>query len=224
MFASRGNAVRGLQAVVAAGVAVAAVGLLPASAGAVSVSTTSTTSSTSTTSTTKAAAAKSYTYLQFKKNSKDPSNSRLSLVYVQVVNPDKVRTWTLSTWRAGSGLGAANNKIGRNACIPNQGWLPNATYNIGTFYNNHVGTVHGIAWDIGNKRCKGGGKSGQNRTELFVHSEMLSNGKQGTSEPTRWDGNGDYKSYGCIKMKPADVRALKGYRSNYPKPTKLYVS
>lgn len=103
---------------------------------------------------------------------------------------------------------------------------PSATYDIKTFDAHHPGGPHGvngISWYIGNKRCKPHGK-GTNRTQLFIHSEMLPSGKPGSSEPYRWDGNSDYKSNGCIKLKPADARDLMGYRSNYPHPGKLYVS
>ncbi|MFI8302764.1 hypothetical protein ACIF80_04785 [Streptomyces sp. NPDC085927] len=174
--------------------------------------------------TVQAAAAKSHTYLSYKKNKKDPSNSRLSLIYVQQVNADKNRSWTVKTWRAGSGLGTKKNaksKYGQDACKKSVGWLPNGTYKIEYFKNNFAGTINGHVWKLEDKWCKG---KKAKRTELFIHSEMKSNGKQGRTEPTRWDGNGDYKSLGCIKLKPADARQLKSYRSSYPIPKKLYVS
>ncbi|WP_228975640.1 L,D-transpeptidase family protein [Streptomyces sp. DH12] len=202
---------RSLRTISAAGAAVVAVGLLPASATAQAAAPAAAPTT---------AAAKSYTYLSFKKNAHDPSNSRLHLVYVQQVNADKTRSYVVDSWRAGSGIGDAKNKAGRNACKRNQGWLPNGTYQIKAFHNNYAGRINGIVWHLSNKKCS----NGTPRTELFIHSEMKSNGKQGSTEPTRWDGNGDYKSEGCIKLKPSDVRELKGYRSNYPKPTKLYVS
>jgi hypothetical protein len=219
MNAQRGNVARSLKAVAAVGTAVVAVGLLPSAASAQAGH-----GSSEVKATKAAAAAKTYTYLSYKKNKKDPSNSRLSLVFVQQINPDKIRSFTVDSWRAGSGLGTAKNKIGRDACVSRVGWLPSGTYSIQKFYNNHVGTVNGISWLLNDKRCKNDGKSGTKRTELFIHSEMKPNGKPGSTESTRWDGNSDYKSLGCIKLKPSDIRELKGYRSNYPKPTKLYVS
>lgn len=167
------------------------------------------------------AAARTSTYLWFKKNSKNPSKSRLSLVYVQQGGDGRTHSFTVDSWRAGSGNGSTNT------CARNKGWLPNGTYGIKAFYSAHNGGSHGvngISWLLSNHKCH----SGTNRTELFIHSEMRPNGTQGPrtggDSPYRWDGDSDYKSNGCIKLKPSDIRELKGYRSNYPKPTKLYVS
>ncbi|MGI5403012.1 L,D-transpeptidase family protein [Streptomyces sp. CA-135486] len=218
---TRRPARRALQAIAAAGTAAVAVGLLPAAAGAQE---TREAAPVAATEVTEAAKAKNFTYLSFKKNKKNPSNSRLSLVFVQQVNPDKVRTWTVDTWRAGSGLGTAKNKIGRNACVSNVGWLPNGTYKIKGYYNNFDGRIKGHVWQLQDMRCKNGGKKGTKRDALFIHSEMRRDGSRGTSEPQRWDGNSDYLSEGCIKLKPADIRELRDYRSVYPRPSKLYVS
>ncbi|GAA3092459.1 hypothetical protein GCM10017562_74690 [Streptomyces roseofulvus] len=230
---------RSLKALATAGAAAVVVGLVPAAAGAqasapVSASATASTASTvaapqsaEVTTAKASAAARSYTYLQFKKNKKDPSNSRLSLIHVRQISPDKTRSYVLDSWRAGSGLGDAKNakrKVGQNPCQSNVGWLPSGDYKIEYFKNNFAGTINGIVWKLQDKRCKANGKKGTKRDALFIHSEMKSNGKQGRTEPTRWDGNGDYKSAGCIKLKPSDIRELKGYRSNFPKPTRLYVS
>ncbi|MEV6548388.1 hypothetical protein AB0M57_06705 [Streptomyces sp. NPDC051597] len=223
MTTVRGKSRFAYGAVVA--MAVAGIGALPAQASpahaktAQEQSAASATSATSTTSTSgKAAASRSYTYLSFKINKKDTSNSRLSLVYVQVVNPDKVRTYTVKTWRAGSGTGSTNS------CLKNRGVLPKGDYRIRSFEahkDGGKGGIHGLAWYIGEHLCK---PHGVKRDALFVHSEMLPNGKQGKTEPYRWDGNSDYKSNGCIKLKPSDARDLAGFRSNYPHPGKLYVS
>jgi hypothetical protein len=209
-----------LKAIAMAGVAAVAVSLLPSAAGAqeTAASAASVTEETSVAG----AAAKGTTYLQFKKNKKDPSNSRLSLYFIQQVTPDKTRTWRVDSWRAGSGLGTATNKIGRDGCKSFVGWLPSGTYNIKSFHNNFEGDINGIVWRLSDKRCKG--KSKTNRTALFIHSEMKKNGNPGSTEKTRWDGNSDYTSNGCVKLKPADIRELKSYRSSYPKPTRLYVS
>ncbi|MEU4352926.1 hypothetical protein [Streptomyces sp. NPDC023838] len=220
MSTVRGKSKFAYGAVVA--MAVTGIGVLPAHAAPTPAKAAQQLSAVSATSatTTKAAASRSYTYLSFKINRKDTSNSRLSLVYVQVVNPDKVHTYTVKSWRAGSGTGSTNS------CLSKRGVLPSATYDIKTFDAHHPGGPHGvngISWYIGDKHCKPHGK-GTNRTELFIHSEMLPSGKQGSSEPYRWDGNSDYKSNGCIKLKPSDARDLAGYRSTYPRPGKLYVS
>ncbi|MFJ5712296.1 hypothetical protein [Streptomyces sp. NPDC093105] len=219
---------RSLKALATAGAAAVAVGLVPAAAGAqASAAAAQPAAVVSTAKAPAAAAARSYTYLQFKKNKKDPSNSRLSLIHVRQISPDKTRSYVLDSWRAGSGLGDAKNakrKVGQNPCQTNVGWLPSGDYKIEYFKNNFAGTINGIVWKLQDKRCKANGKKGTKRDALFIHSEMKSNGRQGSSERTRWDGNGDYKSAGCIKLKPSDIRELKGYRSNFPKPTRLYVS
>lgn len=208
---------RRLKAIATVGVATVAVSLLPSAAGA-QESGASVTEETSVA----AAAAKGTTYLSFKKNKKDPSNSRLSFYFIQQVTPDKTRTWLVDSWRAGSGLGTAHNEIGRDGCKSFVGWLPSGTYNIRSFSDRFEGDINGIVWRLSDKRCKG--KSKTNRTALFIHSEMKKNGQPGSTEKTRWDGNSDYTSNGCVKLKPADVRELKSYRSSYPKPTRLYVS
>ncbi|MFF0629530.1 hypothetical protein [Streptomyces sp. NPDC004296] len=161
------------------------------------------------------AMAGNYTYLDFKKGS-NPQNSRLRLVFVQASNPDHIHSYTVGSWRAGSGNGS------KNTCASNAGWLPDGTYPVKAFYEHHNGGPHGvngIAWYLGDHKCH----SGRWRTDLFIHSEMLPSGKPGSSEPYRWDGDSDYKSNGCIKLKPSDIRALRNLRANYPKPTKLYV-
>lgn len=221
---TRRPARRTLRAIATAGTVAVAVGLLPAAAGAQEARETAPVVATEVAEAAKAMKAKNFTYLSYKKNKKDPSNSRLSLVFVQRVNPDKTRTWTVDTWRAGSGRGTAKNKIGRNACVSNVGWLPNGTYKIKGYHNNFDGRINGHVWQLQDMRCKNSGKKGTKRDALFIHSEMKPNGKPGKSEPERWDGNSDYVSEGCIKLKPADVRELKSYRSVYPKPSKLYVS
>lgn len=151
-----------------------------------------------------------YSYLEFKKRS-SPQNSRLDFVYVH-----GSRSHTVANWRAGSGNGS------KDTCASNAGWLPNGSYTIKDFYRHHDGGPHGvngIAWYIGDHKCH----SGHKRTDLFIHSEMLPNGKAGRSEPYRWDGDSDYKSNGCIKLKPADIRQLRNIQASYPKPNKLYV-
>ncbi|MGW1198730.1 hypothetical protein ACWD4B_23270 [Streptomyces sp. NPDC002536] len=185
-----------LGALAALSVATATVGLAPAVANA-----------------TPQAAGSSYTYLEFKKGS-DPLNSRLRFVYVQRISGDRTHTTILDSWRAGSGDGS------KDTCATSRGWLPDGTYNIGTYYPHHNGGPHGvngIAWDIGNHQCH----SGKWRTELFIHSRMLPSGAQG-SGPYHWTGN--YASNGCIKLSPHDIRELQSRYNNYPHPGKLYVS
>ncbi|MFE9098747.1 hypothetical protein [Streptomyces sp. NPDC007264] len=163
-----------------------------------------------------AAASSNYSYLWFRKNSRNPANSRLEFVFVQD-NGDRHHVFTVASWRAGSGSGSTNS------CLKNRGWLPNGTYKMLDFTKHHNGGAHGvngIAWHISDHKCS----NGTWRTDLFIHSEMLPSGRQGSSEPYRWDGASDYRSNGCIKLKPADIRRLSDLRSSYPMPKKLYVS
>jgi len=160
-------------------------------------------------------AAAGHSYLEFVKSA-DPQNSRLRYVYVPGSGPKRPQQRTVGSWRAGSGDGS------KNTCLSNRGWLPNGTYKVKAFYKHHNGGRHGVngvSWYVGDHRCH----SGKRRTALFVHSEMLPSGKQGSSEPYRWDGAGDYKSNGCIKLKPSDIRNLRAAQARYPDPHTLRV-
>ena len=52
---------------------------------------------------------------------------------------------------------------------------------------------------------------------------MLPDGRAGSFEPYRWDGNSDYKSNECIKLKPSDIRQLRSLQTSYPSPHQLVV-
>ncbi|MEU2671647.1 L,D-transpeptidase [Streptomyces sp. NPDC007164] len=143
-----------------------------------------------------AAAGAVVTTLKFVRNSADPQNSRLL-----VVRGNK----TQAAFRAGSGLGRNHTK-GRDECASAKGWLPAGTYTVGarqTRYNGNL--IKGYAIPLSNKTCKNGRTT---RTELFIHSEMTRTGGQGSTESRRWDGVGDYKSAGCIKLAPEDIKKL----------------
>ncbi|WUO60195.1 L,D-transpeptidase [Streptomyces sp. NBC_00280] len=105
---------------------------------------------------------------------------------------------TVVTYRAGSGKGS------KDACAKNQGWLPNGDYSVGGHTKTKDGVIKGYAIELSNKKCT----NGTWRTELFIHSEMTRGGGQGIPEGQRWDGLGDYKSEGCIKLQPDDIRNL----------------
>jgi hypothetical protein len=113
--------------------------------------------------------------------------------------------WTSGTtrqsWRAGSGNGPNWN----NECVRNEGHLPLGKYKIKAWHDNYPGNlIHGRAVELENKECR----TGTMRTELFIHSEQTVNNTQGTTEGTRWDGDNDYKSEGCVKLHPNDIAAL----------------
>ncbi|MEV4191258.1 peptidoglycan-binding domain-containing protein [Streptomyces toxytricini] len=139
--------------------------------------------------------------LQFTKNQQNPMWSKLSLVHDGKV---------VKSYRAGSGLGVTNE------CASGEGWLPNGTYQIKGHATNRDGiAINGYAIQLEDKNCTP--KPGQNpvkRTDMFIHSEMLANGSQAIDVPFkdddvwRWNGDMDYKSNGCIKLTPADIKDL----------------
>jgi len=158
-----------------------------------------------------AAAAAAVTTLKFVRNASDPQNSRL-----MVVRNNK----TEAVFRAGSGLGR-NNAKGRDECASGKGWLPAGTYTVGarqTRYNGNF--IKGYAIPLSNKTCRNGRTT---RTELFIHSEMTRAGGQGSTESRRWDGVGDYKSAGCIKLAPEDIKKLVRNLGRGSAPNRLVV-
>ncbi|MET8828028.1 L,D-transpeptidase family protein [Streptomyces sp. NPDC004610] len=138
-----------------------------------------------------AAAATTY-YLKFDK--KTVTNSRLYLMK-SVAGPDKV----VASYKAGSGTTT-------NACSVGRGWLPNGSYKIEFHRKNFDGIINGYVIKVSDKRCSGGTQ----RTELFIHSEMKPNGKQGTIESEKWTNSNpnDYYSNGCIKLNPSHIKNL----------------
>ncbi|MEL5957900.1 hypothetical protein AADR41_24600 [Streptomyces sp. CLV115] len=106
-------------------------------------------------------------YLRFNKGS--VTNSRLELVK-RTPGRDKV----IKTYKAGSGQV-------KNTCAVGKGWLPNAgaskPYAVQWHRTNFDGIINGFVIKISDRKCHNGTK----RTELFIHSEMKPNGKQGTT-------------------------------------------
>ncbi|MFF0477559.1 L,D-transpeptidase family protein [Streptomyces sp. NPDC004284] len=135
------------------------------------------------------------TTLVFDKNPKKPTDSRL-LVYKGKGKEQKL--W--SVFRAGSGTGVTDD------CSHAQGWLPNGTWKIklkSRTYNGRL--VKGYAVYLENMPCS---KNTLTRKEMFIHSEMNRDGTQGSTEARRWDGVRDYKSYGCVKLSPNDIKKM----------------
>ncbi|MER6481393.1 peptidoglycan-binding protein [Streptomyces filamentosus] len=156
--------------------------------------------------------------LRFKKNPANPTNSRLILL-----RDGK----EIDSYRAGSGLGSTDE------CAKARGWLPNGTYPITTHSTTWNGSViKGYAIQLADKTCKPKpGHKPVKRTELFIHSEMTRTGGQGKDTPgrddsTRWENTNDYKSLGCIKLTPTDIKDLFQHlnRAHWPKNLTLHVS
>ncbi|MEU8437594.1 L,D-transpeptidase [Streptomyces sp. NPDC029216] len=133
-------------------------------------------------------------YLKFTKNLEHPDRSTLSLVH---------NGFPVKTYRAGSGLGVTDE------CRSNKGWLPNGTYQVTGHQTNRNSKIKGYAIQLSDKKCHPKpGKKAVTRGALFIHSEMTKNGGRGSTEPTRWDGDKDYKSNGCIKLHPDHIKDL----------------
>lgn len=120
------------------------------------------------------------------------------------------------TWRAGAGL---NGKRGRNECHKNVGWLPNGDYGVRLRTPYRGNLIKGNVLQLDNKPCAGG--RGVLRQSLFVHTEQGDGGKQCPDrrgdQVCRWEFPrvNDYRSYGCIKMAPADLADLvRSYRAH----------
>jgi hypothetical protein len=169
-------------------------------------------------------------YLLFNKNQSNPTQSKLYLMK-DVPGTDK----KIESWQAGSGNGS------KDECASMRGWLPNGPYRIlghETRKNGGRSGINGYAIHLQNKVCKPKpkpkpGKRKTLRTELFIHSEMKPNGKQGPKlydknhkrkdSPYRWDGPSDYYSLGCIKLKHTDIQDLFRKANHYGWPKQLRV-
>ncbi|GAA0902609.1 L,D-transpeptidase [Streptomyces thermoalcalitolerans] len=137
-------------------------------------------------------AAAAATTLVFDKNQQAPTNSRL-LVY----KGGKLQ----ASYRAGSGLGV------KNPCVTNKGWIPNGNWKIRSKTRSHNGRViKGYAVHLEDMWCSPARKT--KRTEMFIHSEMNRDGSQGRIESRRWDGPRDYRSNGCVKLHPNDIKKM----------------
>ncbi len=129
--------------------------------------------------------------LVFDKNPKHPDRSTLIL---------RRGGERQARYRAGSGDGSTDD------CAAGRGWLPDGEWRIVLKDRRFKGgKVRGYGIQLGDMRCAGGGAV---RTGMFVHSEMHRDGGQGDTEPRRWDGEADYLSDGCVKLRPDDIKDL----------------
>ncbi|MFF4580063.1 L,D-transpeptidase [Streptomyces sp. NPDC001389] len=132
--------------------------------------------------------------LRFDKNRKDPSDSRLYVI--------KGGSTVLAEFRAGSGTTT-------DECATGRGWLPDGTYTVGQHYEKYDGDlIKGYAIRLSDKKCANG--TGRVRDQLFIHSEMNRDGSQGSTEQRRWTDSGpnDFRSKGCIKMRPEEIKKM----------------
>ncbi|MCX5106996.1 murein L,D-transpeptidase [Streptomyces sp. NBC_00439] len=161
--------------------------------------------------------------LKLTKNWNNPLNSRLALV-----KDGK----ELKSYRAGSGGGSTDE------CVPNTGWVPSGVYKIKGHFTNRGNwnprvAVQGYAMQLEDKYCKPApGQKPVKRTEMFIHSEMLTNGGQAPDnwfekdDTWHWNGPSDYSSLGCIKLEPTDIKDLFSRldQAGWPKNLTLQVS
>jgi hypothetical protein len=146
-----------------------------------------------------------YAVITFRKNHHDAHRSTL-VWRVFRVSGGTTTTVVRKSWRAGSGY----FRNSTNACAKNRGWLPNGRYRPALFSDYHGNVIKGRAIYLGQKACA----NGTVRTALFIHTEQGDRSRQCPDRPgdqaCRWEypRNNDYRSYGCIKMSPGDLRAL----------------
>jgi hypothetical protein len=138
----------------------------------------------------------------FDKNTKNPWDSRL--IWKAYRGDQQLER---ADWRAGSGFGGPRT---RNPCARGRGWLPNGRYGL-VQYDNYWGQfIKGRAFFLGNTTCH----DGTPRTELFIHTETGDRNRQCADargdQVCRWEWPkfNDYRSGGCIKMSPKDMRQL----------------
>lgn len=120
------------------------------------------------------------------------TDSRLTFDVYRLDRDPPLRVLT-KTWRAGSG---GNTVVCDKSTGPGDpgGWLPNGIYNV-KLHENYQGTlIKGIAFQLEDMPCASGGVR---RTELFIHTE------------TPWSSPNSYRSSGCIKLSPTDIKAAR---------------
>jgi hypothetical protein len=148
---------------------------------------------TTTGATTAAVPRSARTTLEFDKNASDPTRSTLTVYY------DGHRQ---ARYRAGSGDGT------RDDCAQRKGWLPSGSWAIRFKDRRFKGAkVRGYGVALENMKCSRGTVT---RTDLFIHSDMRTDGTQGDTAPRRWTDTGpdDYLSDGSVKLRPADIKDL----------------
>lgn len=143
--------------------------------------------------------------ITFNKNWQNPQRSRL--VWRVYRHQDGKRTLVeRDAWRAGSGF----TKGSTDACRKNDGWLPNGAYRPRLHANYWGSLIKGRAIALGAKQCA----NGTWRTDLFIHTEQGDRNSQCPDrrgdQVCRWEYPkiNDYKSLGCIKLSPGDLKQL----------------
>lgn len=143
--------------------------------------------------------------ITFDKSGRDPHRSTLTWRLFR--HHDGERTLLeRRSWRAGSGF----TKTSTDPCRKNDGWLPDGPYRPRLYANYWGSLIKGRAIGLGARQCP----DGTWRTDLFIHTEQGDRNRQCPDrkgdQVCRWEYPkiNDYRSWGCIKMSPGDLRAL----------------
>jgi len=146
-----------------------------------------------------------YAVISFHKNYRNTLRSELVWT-VYRVRDGHTTTLVEKHWRAGSGA----NRHATNSCRTNVGWLPNGWYRPRLYTDYPGNLIKGRAILLGRKACG----DGTTRTDLFIHTEQGPRSVQCPDDvgdqACRWEYPriNDYRSLGCIKLAPADMREL----------------
>lgn len=161
------------------------------------------------TTTAEAAAPSHRAVLVFAKNHDDPFDSRLVWRLYERRGGGKERLVERRDWRAGAGL---PGRGGKDPCVRSVGWPPDGSYRL-TFHRDYGGSaIKGRAFRMDDKACR----NGTVRQSLFIHTEQGAGSRQCADRPGdqlcrwEWPRINDYKSNGCLKMSPGDLRQLAG--------------
>lgn len=145
--------------------------------------------------------------ITFEKNQQSPNHSRLVWRLSQLQQGGTWKVVQTKAWRSGSGIGG---RAGRNSCAKNQGWLPNGSYRVRQYADYPGNLIKGRAFRLDDRACP----NGTRRTALFIHTEQGAGNRQCPDRPgdqvCRWEVPkiDDYRSLGCIKLSPGDLKDL----------------
>jgi hypothetical protein len=146
----------------------------------------------------------------FDKNWKNPYDSRIIFRSWARTGPKGRKRWVRveqASWRAGSGV---SGRAGRDACHRGKGWAPNGIYSFVQHNRRRAPLINGRVFELQPQACR----NGTVRQMMFIHSEQRSNNTQCKNtkgdDPCRFEAPkvNDYRSWGCIKMAPGDLRQL----------------
>jgi hypothetical protein len=132
------------------------------------------------------------TRVDYWRNGSDTSNGHQHVIQYDTIRGQQGDLW----WRGGSGTGS------KDGCATNRGWIPAGYGDLRGHWDSYGGSaIRGRVWYIDDRLCATGRTL---RTELFVHSEetdaWTEDCRSGPDDPFCWEGVGDYRSNGCIKV------------------------